>query len=101
MSKFVLAPSAISDIAEVWEYYADEIGDPDLADRMRDEIFAGIRKAARTPDLGHYRRDLADEPVRFWRVRKFLIIYRSEVRPIEIARVLHGNRDVETILHDG
>ena len=42
MSRFVLAPAAKSDILEIWNYYASEVGDVSLADRMRDELFAGI-----------------------------------------------------------
>jgi plasmid stabilization system protein ParE len=100
MSKFILAPAATTDITEIWRYYATEIGDPDLADRMSKEIFDGIKAIARRPRLGHLRRDLATEPLRFWRVHKYLIIYRSEVRPIQIVRVLHGARDVQVILGD-
>ena len=100
MIKFLLAPAAKSDILEIWNYYAAEVGDTALADRMRDEIFAGIRMAARKPDIGHFRRDLADEPLRFWRVRKYLIIYRSEAKPIQVVRVLHGARDVQAVLGD-
>ena len=98
MSKFLLAPAAKLDILEIWNYYAVEVGDAVLADRMRDEIFAGIRAAARKPGIGHLRRDLADEPLRFWRVRKYLIIYRSEAKPIQVVRVLHGARDVQAVL---
>lgn len=79
-------------------YYATEIGDPDLADRMIREIMAGLRTVATTPGIGHIRSDLADEPVRFWRVHKYLIIYRAEIRPVEIVRVLHGARDIKAIL---
>jgi len=46
----------------------------------------------------HFRSDLAKEALRFWHVRSFLIIYRSEKRPIEIVRVLGGARDVAAIL---
>ena len=98
MSKFVLAPAANSDLLEIWNYYAVEIGDVSLADRMRDEIFGGIRAAARKPDIGHLRRDLADEPLRFWRVRNYLIVYRSDAKPIQVVRVLHGARDVQAVL---
>jgi toxin ParE1/3/4 len=101
MSQFLLAPAAKSDLIEIWNYYATEVGDPDLADRMRDEVFDGIRTAARTPDSGHFRRDLADEPLRFWRVRSYLIIYRSEARPIQVVRILHGARDVQAVLSEG
>ena len=65
---------------------------------MRDEIFAGIRAAARKPNIGHLRRDHADEPLRFRRVRNYLIIYRSEAKPIQVVRVLHGARDVQALL---
>jgi toxin ParE1/3/4 len=98
MSRFLLAPAAKSDLVEIWNYYATEIGDPDLADRMRDEIFDGIRAVARMPDLGHFRRDLADEPLRFWRIRSYLIIYRGDAKPIQVVRILHGARDVQAVL---
>jgi toxin ParE1/3/4 len=100
MSQFLLAPAAKSDLVEIWDYYATEVGDADLADRMRDEIFEGIRAVARKPDLGHFRHDLANEPLRFWRVRSYLIIYRSETRPIQVARILHGARDVQAVLSE-
>jgi plasmid stabilization system protein ParE len=70
----------------------------DLADRIRDEIFAAFESLAKTPGKGHYRSDLSTEPLRFWRVREYLIIYRSEKKPLEIVRVLHGKRDVQALL---
>jgi plasmid stabilization system protein ParE len=100
MSQFLLSPAAKSDLIEIWDCYATEVGDLELADRMRDEIFDGIRAAARTPDIGHFRRDLADEPLRFWRVRSDLIIYRSAARPIQVVRILHAARDVQAMLSD-
>ncbi|MDB6067258.1 MAG: plasmid stabilization system protein RelE/ParE family [Pedosphaera sp.] len=98
MSQFVIAPAARSDLIEIWSYYATEIGDVDLADRIREEIFEGIRAAARKPGIGHLRRDLADEPLRFWRVRSYLIIYRSQAKPLQVVRILHGARDVRAVL---
>jgi plasmid stabilization system protein ParE len=100
MSRFLLAPAAKSDIFEIWNYYAAEVGGVELADRMRDEIFSGIRAAARKPD-GHLCRDLSDEQSRFWRVRKYLIIYRSETKPMQVVRVFHGARDVQAMLGEG
>ena len=98
MSDFLIAPAASSDLEEVWNYYAVECGDIEAADRVTEEIFRAFEKLARTPGIGHFRSDLAAEPLRFWRVKKYLIIYRSEKRPIEIARVLHAARDVDAIL---
>jgi plasmid stabilization system protein ParE len=98
MSEFLIAPVARLELDEIWEYYAIELQNPDAADRIRDEIFAAFHTLAQTPGMGHFRRDLAKEPLRFWHVRSYLIIYRSEKRPIEVARVLHGARDVRAVL---
>ena len=100
MSDFVIAPVARADLAGIWDYYAIELENPAAADCLLDEIFAAFQKLAKTPAVGHFRRDLAAEPLRFWRVRRYLVIYRSEKRPVEIARVLHGARDIQAILGD-
>jgi antitoxin ParD1/3/4/toxin ParE1/3/4 len=57
-----------------------------------------MRRLAQTPGMGHLREDLADEPLRFWPVYSYLIIYRPETDPLEIVRVLHGARDVRAVL---
>ena len=98
MSDFVISPVARSDLDEIWDYYAIDLQNPDAADRIRDEIFPAFSKLARTPGIGHIRNDLAKEPLRIWHVRSYLIIYRGEKRPLEVARVLHGARDVQAIL---
>ena len=98
MSAYLVSPEARADLVTLWRYYALEVGDVDLADRIQAELTQGFHKLAKTPGLGHFHSDLADEPLRFWAVRQYLIIYKSEVRPIEIVRVLHGARDVQAIL---
>ena len=51
------------------------------------------------PDLGHFRRDLTDKPVRFFAVRDtYLIVYDPASMPLEVIRVLHGARDVSAQL---
>jgi plasmid stabilization system protein ParE len=52
MSKYLIAPAAAADLDEIWDYYALELRDPDLADRIRDELFATFQKLAKTPGLG-------------------------------------------------
>ena len=98
VSDFVLAPAARDDLLEIWDYYALTIDNIDVADRIRDELFAAFVDLAKTPGIGHYRSDLVAEPMRFWRVRDHLIIYRGEKQPLEIVRVLHGKRDVRALL---
>lgn len=98
MTEVLLAPAARLDLFEIWTYHASEIGDIELADRIREEIFDAFSLIAATPGIGHWRRDLSREPLRFWPIRKYLIIYREKDTHIEVARVLHGARDVKSIL---
>ena len=35
--------------------------------------------------MGHLRQDLADEPLRFWAVYSYLIIYREDSDPLEMC----------------
>jgi plasmid stabilization system protein ParE len=98
VGNFVLAPAARDDLVEIWEYYAITIDNIDVADGIRDEFFAAFGELAKAPGMGHYRNDLVAEALRFWRVREYLIIYRSEKQPLEIVRVLHGKRDVQALL---
>lgn len=57
-----------------------------------------MRRIGSLPGIGHLRLDLADEALRFFRVYKYLIIYRPETTPVQVVRVLHGARDVQAIL---
>jgi antitoxin ParD1/3/4/toxin ParE1/3/4 len=59
-----------------------------------------MRRLAEMPEIGHSRKDLANEPLRFWPVYSYLVIYRPEARPLQVVRVLHGSRDVRRILED-
>jgi antitoxin ParD1/3/4/toxin ParE1/3/4 len=96
MSGFKLSPQAFRDTDEIWEFIAQD--NLDAADRVRDEIFGMCERLAQMPGMGHLREDLADEPLRFWPVYSYLIIYRPETHPLEIVRVLHGARDVQRLL---
>jgi len=58
-------------------------------------IFAECRKLSRTPGIGHHRLDLLDDRHRFWSAWSYLIVYRWQVRPIQIVAVIHGARDLD------
>ena len=48
--------------------------------------------------MGHGREDLTDQPVLFWPVGAYSIIYRPETMPLEVVRVLHGSRDIPSLV---
>jgi antitoxin ParD1/3/4/toxin ParE1/3/4 len=95
-NRFALTPEAQADLTEISNYIQQD--SPAAARRVRDELLAAMRRLARMPGIGHLREDLSDEPVRFFSVYSYLIIYRPETDPLQIVRVLHGARDVGAIL---
>jgi plasmid stabilization system protein ParE len=70
MSEFLLSPAARLDLLDIWEYIARD--SVEAADRVIEKIHSEMRELARQPGLGHFRRDLAGEPLRFWRVYTYL-----------------------------
>jgi len=50
------------------------------------------------PHIGHARLDVAPEPIRFWAVYSYLIVYRPDTDSLEILRVIHGARDLRNLL---
>jgi len=74
MKRYVLSPEARGDLLEIWEYIArDNI---DAADRIMQDIRESCSRPAEMPEIGHYREDLSNEPLKFWRVHSYLIVYR-------------------------
>ncbi len=99
MSRFLLSPEARDDLAEIADYIAQD--SPAAARRVIRELKAAMERLAQIPAIGHLREDLTDEPLRFWPVYSYLIIYRPEDKPLQVVRVLHGARDVQSILARG
>jgi plasmid stabilization system protein ParE len=90
-----IAQAALTDLEEIWLYIASD--SPSAADKMIEELYEHMHRLAAVPGIGHLREDLALEPLRFWPVRHYLIIYRLE-KPIEVVRVLSGYRDIHALL---
>ncbi len=76
MTSYSLAPEAVQDLHELWDYIAAE--NVDAADRMIDMLFAAFERLAAMPGLSHTREDLTDQPLRFWTVGAYVVIYRAE-----------------------
>jgi toxin ParE1/3/4 len=97
MTRFRLSLQAARDIEEAWEYIAaDSVR---AASRVRLALLAACRRLARNPHMGHMRADLTDQPVRFWPVASYLVVYNPGTKPIEVVRVLHVARDIEAELN--
>lgn len=98
MARFVLTPAARADLSAIRAYIRRD--SPQAAARVSAALRHAIENLAQSPGMGHLREDLAPQPVRFWPVYSYLIVYLGDVAPIRILRVLHGARDVGAILGD-
>jgi len=96
MKPFLLTPRAEQDLNEIWEYIAEE--SVAAANRVLTALEKTIGRLAKNPGIGHFREELADRRHRFFPVYSYLIIYRFETKPLQVIRVLHAARDVQTIL---
>ncbi len=96
MSGYILSVDAAFDLDDIWEYIAaDNI---DAADHWIEKLFDAFEAPGRNPGMGHQCEDLTSYPVLFWPVGTYVIIYRAERRPIEIAAVTQGSRDIPAFL---
>ena len=98
-------PQAITNLADIAVYLAEDSGSDEVAFRFLDAAEASFETLGAMPEMGTARSynvpALAD--VRMWRVAGFpnhLIFYRPTERGIEVIRVLHARRDIES-LFDG
>jgi plasmid stabilization system protein ParE len=96
---YELTPKALDDLDEIWLYIAED--DLRAADRVESAILAACRRLSRFPGLGKPQNELTPRPLRFWTIPRYpnyLIVYWPETRPLRIIGILHGNRDIESIL---
>jgi plasmid stabilization system protein ParE len=90
-SGYALHPEAFADLDDIGDYIAQR--NPDAADRVMSEIFDTIRGLVPLRHQGHRRPDLTSRPLRFIRVREYLIAYAPEEQPLWVVAVMHGRRN--------
>ncbi len=94
MSLIIKRPRAKDDLAEIWDYIADD--SEEGADAFIETIDQKFRALSARPLMGQVRAELA-EGLRSFPVGRYVIFYRPISAGIEIVRILHGARDVNTI----
>ena len=100
MGKVVVLPGASSDLDEVYRYIALE--NPDAAKRLLKAAKEDFNKLSDMPGMGAlrvYPKHLAH--IRSWpisRFRNYLIFYQPIEGGIEVIRVLHAARNVDSMV---
>lgn len=94
MNKVLLSQIAETDLIDIWSFAARD--DEEAADRLIDQIYVKFRRLAANPKLGRLRPELHGS-IRSFGVGEYVIFYRKGARSIEVARVLHGHRDIPSL----
>ena len=94
MTRILKRPRAKADLAEIWDYIAED--SEDRADAFIDVIGKKLSMLAENSCLGKARHELG-EGIRSFPVGRYILFYRAISEGIEVIRVLHGARDLNTI----
>ena len=97
MPSVVLRPRAFVDLADIWAFIAED--SVKHADRFAALIDSQFRALARQPQMGRSRPELAAD-LHSFPFGRYVIFYVPRPKGVEIVRVLHGARDIESVLHD-
>lgn len=95
MSSFQLSRRAKIDLGQIHAYIA--VDNAAAADRLIDRLFDDFQRLAKFPELGIPRDDLRPG-LRIWPEGHYVILYRITETGVGIVHVIHGARDIETVL---
>jgi plasmid stabilization system protein ParE len=96
MPIYELSPEALDDLQLIHDFIA--VDSAEAAERVIDQFFEAFEQLAAWPKTGHVRTDLTSKSVRFWPLGSYLVVYRDHSASIQIVAVLHGSRDVPSVL---
>ncbi|HYV38828.1 MAG TPA: type II toxin-antitoxin system RelE/ParE family toxin [Gemmataceae bacterium] len=97
MSQPRITDQAHKDMNELWDYLAPR--NLASAEKLLDDILDKARLHAQFPLMGRSRQELAAN-LRSFVVRPYVIFYRPVDDTIDVLRVLHGSRDIDTLMQD-
>lgn len=94
MSRCILAPSARLDLKKISSYITRF--NPDAARRLNEKIKQQCKLLADFPNMGQSCENFGSG-LRSFPVEDYLIFYRPIDGGVEVARILNGYQDLETI----
>jgi plasmid stabilization system protein ParE len=98
VASYRLSRPALHDLEEIATYLTRETS-TEVSERIEAKLFDAFADLTRLRVLGHRRLDVRRKDLLFYVVDPYLIAFRREERGnVMIVRVLHGRRDVGSIL---
>jgi len=98
MSRFRISDLAKLDLADIREYIFRD--NPDAADKLVASFFKTFHNLAANPRIGRIRPEFSGGDLRVFPVRNYVVFYRIRGNEIEVARVIHGSRDIDSMFSE-
>jgi toxin ParE1/3/4 len=95
MAAVFRTPKAESDLEEILEFLRRD--DPAVAERYATAFYDKREALAQFPEIGRSRPEIAPN-LRGTLVKSYVIFYRFEGGVVQILRILHGERDLRSIM---
>lgn len=97
MASYRLSPQAEADLDDIWTYHARR--DAVDADLFTYKLLEQCVLLAEFPLIGVARPELAPN-LRSMVYKKYIIFYRPATNGVEVARILHGSRDIQSLFEE-
>ena len=97
MSSFLLTLEAKKDLEEIHDFIAQD--NPKIALSFINSIQDKCQSVASSPEIGRKREELGFE-LRSFPIKNYIIFYRIKNANIQIIRILHTARDIESIFNE-
>lgn len=97
MNRFRISTQAEKDLEDIWVYLAQQ--DEILADRKIAQILDRFPMLAQFPNMGR-RRDELQTGLRSFPIKPYIIFYTHIPEGLEIVRIFHQSRDIQSQLSD-
>ncbi len=93
-----VAPEAEAELDQIWYFVAVQSNSVDIADRVIGSITDHFLLLSRYPEIGRSRDHDLRPGLRSFAIGKYVIFYRIEDKYVLILHLIHGSRDVESLL---
>lgn len=97
MPTIIRSALAEEDLMSIWRYIAED--SPAHADAFLDGLESKFHLLASSPEMGKEYLEFAPR-LRGFPVKRYTIFYRIIEGGIEVARVLHGARDIPSLFRE-
>jgi toxin ParE1/3/4 len=93
-----VAAEVEAELDAIWSYIARKSGDTEVADRLVNSITDHFFMLSKHPELGRTRDHDLRPGLRSLSVGQYVILHRTEKQDVMILHVMHGRRDLKTLL---